>query len=217
MVADAKAARRADAARNRRRIISSARELFATCGLDVPVRQVASHAGVGLGTLYRHFPTREDLADAVLEDNFDDYVALAERALAEPDAWAGFTGFLEAALELQSRNRGLKDVIESRAHGRDGAQAMRKRMRPLLARLVERAQEQGSLRADFTPQDMPLLFWSTDRVIELAGDVTPDLWRRQLAFVLDGLRSAAARPLPAPPLGDAQLDRIGLPAGTRPR
>ena len=76
--------RRADATRNRRRIIGSARELFATSGLDISVRQIASRAGVGLGTLYRHFPTREDLVDAVLEDAFDEYVAIAERALAEP-------------------------------------------------------------------------------------------------------------------------------------
>ena len=216
MLAATRTVRRADAARNRRRIISSARELFATSGLDISVRQIASRAGVGLGTLYRHFPTREDLVDAVLEDAFDEYVAIAERALAEPDAWAGFTGFLEAVLELQSRNRALKDIIETRAHGRERAQAMRKRTRPLLARLVERAQEQGTLRADFTAQDMPLLFWSSDRVIELAADIAPDLWRRQLGFLLDGLRAEAARPLPAPPLRDAQLNRVGLPARGRP-
>ena len=120
-------------------------------------------------------------------------------------------------LELQSRNRALKDVVETRAHGRERARAMRKRARPLVARLVERAQEQGTLRADFAPQDMPLLFWSTDRVIELAREVAPDLWRRQLGFLLDGLRADAARPLPAPPLRDAQLDRVGLPAEGRPR
>jgi AcrR family transcriptional regulator len=210
VAAHAPVARRADATRNRRRIVDAAREVFGSSGLDVSVRRIAGRAGVGLGTLYRHFPTREDLVDAVLEDAFEEYVSLAERALAEADAWVGFTRFVEEALEMQARNRALKDVIETRAHGRERAQAMRKRARPLTAKLVSRAQEQGALRADFTPQDLPLLFWSGDRVVELAGDIAPDLWRRQLAFLLDGLRAEAAHPLPAPPLREAQLARVGL-------
>ena len=213
MVAETPTVRRSDATRNRQRIIIAARELFVSSGLDVSVRQIASRAEVGLGTLYRHFPTRDDLVDAVLEDAFEEYAALAERALAEPDAWAGFTRLVEAVLELQSRNRALKDVVETRAHGRQRAEAMRKRTRPLLATLVGRAQQQGALRADFTPQDLPPLFWSTDRLIELAGDIAPDLWRRHLGFLLDGLRAEAAHPLPAPPLRERQLGRIGLPGG----
>ena len=212
MVAETPTARRADATRNRQRIITAARELLVASGLDVSVRQIAGRAGLGLGTLYRHFPTRDDLVDAVLEDAFEEYVAIAERALREPDAWTAFTRFVEEALEMGSRNRALKDVLETRAHGRERARAVRRRIRPLLARLVTRAQEQGALRADFSPQDLPVLFWSSDRVIELAGDVAPDLWRRQLGFVLDGLRAEAAHPLPAPALRQAQLDRIGLPA-----
>ena len=177
------------------------------------VRRIAAHAGVGLGTVYRHFPTRGDLVDAVLADAFEEYLALAERAVAEPDAWAAFTAFVEEVLELQARNRALKDVVETRAHGRERAQAMRKRARPLVAKLVARAQEQGALRADFAPQDLSLLFWSTDRVIELAGDVAPQVWRRHLGFLLDGLRAEAAHPLPAPPLREPQLARVGIPAG----
>lgn len=208
--------RRSDALRNRQRIIGCARELFVSSGLDVPVRRIAGAAEVGLGTLYRHFPTREDLVDAVLQDAFEEYEALARRALEEPDAWAGFTGFVEAVLELQARNRGLKDVVETRAHGCEHAKAMRRRTRPLLAKLVARAQEEGELRPDFTAQDLPLLFWSSDRVIELAGHLAPDVWRRQLGFVLDGLRAEAAHPLAAPPLREAQLARVGLPgAGAR--
>jgi AcrR family transcriptional regulator len=201
--------RRADATRNRQRIITAARELFVASGIDVSVRSVASRADVGLATLYRHFATREDLVDAVLEDAFEEYVALAERALADPDAWAGFSGFVEAVLELQSHNRALKDVVETRAHGRDRAAAMRQRSRPLITKLVHRAQEQGVLRADFTPQDLPVLFWSADRVIELAGDIAPDLWRRHLGFLFDGLRAEAAHPLVAPPLREAELARVG--------
>jgi AcrR family transcriptional regulator len=200
---------RSDARRNRERLVASARELFAAAGADVPAREVARHAGVGVGTLYRHFPARADLVDAVLAESFEELVSVAEASLAEPDAWRGFTRFVEEALVLHGRNRGLKDVVETHAHGDERTQAVRRKLRPLLAQLVERAQADGSLRKDFTPQDIALVFWSSDRVLELAGDVAPELWRRQLAFMFDGLRTASATPISAPPLTDVQLERVG--------
>ena len=209
MAAQATVSSRRDAKRNRERLVSAARELFASAGVDVSVREVARHAGVGVGTLYRHFPAREDLVDAVLEGAFEDLVASAEAALAEPDPWSGFTRFVKDALASHARNRGLKDVVETQTHGRERAAAMRRQIRPLVARLVSRAHEQGSLRPDFTPQDVALLFWATDRVIELGGDVAPEIWRRHLGFVFDGLRSSAATPLAQPSLTEAQLRRVG--------
>ena len=188
--------------------MASARELFASQGVDVSVEEITRHAGVGMGTLYRHFPTKEELIDAVLEDSFAELVELAERAAAEEDAWAGFASFLEQALERHAANRGLKDVVASSGHGRQRAQAIRARIQPLLSRLVERAQEQGTLRSDFTPEDLPLVFWTASRVIEMTATVAPDRWRRYLGLVLDGLRAPAATPLPAPPLTRAQLDRV---------
>jgi AcrR family transcriptional regulator len=200
---------RSDAARNRERLVSAARELFASAGVDVPARAVARHAGLGVGTLYRHFPAREDLVDAVLEEAFEELISIAEAALAEADPWRGFTRFVEEALDLHARNRGLKDVVATQRYGRERVEAMRRRIRPLVARLVACAQEDGSLRADFAPQDVSLLFWASDRAIELADDVAPEIWRRQLGFLLDGLRAGAATPLPHGPLTDAQLKRVG--------
>jgi AcrR family transcriptional regulator len=199
---------RSDARRNRERLVASARELFAREGVDVSVEEITHHAGVGMGTLYRHFPTKEELIDAVLEDAFAELVELAERAAAAEDPWAGFTGFLEEALARHAANRGLKDVVASSGHGRQRAQAIRTRIQPLLRQLVERAQEQGTLRSDFTPEDLPLVFWTASRVIEMTATVAPDHWRRYLGLVLDGLRAPAATPLPAPPLTPAQLDRV---------
>jgi AcrR family transcriptional regulator len=199
---------RRDARRNRERLVASARELFAREGVDVSVEEITHHAGVGMGTLYRHFPTKEELIDAVLEDAFAELVELAERAAAAEDPWAGFTGFLEEALARHAANRGLKDVVASSGHGRQRAQAIRTRIQPLLRQLVERAQEQGTLRSDFTPEDLPLVFWTASRVIEMTATVAPDHWRRYLGLVLDGLRAPAATPLPAPPLTPAQLDRV---------
>ena len=196
---------RRDAQRNRERIVSSARSLFARDGVEVSVDDITHVAGVGMGTLYRHFPTKEELIDAVLEDAFDDLVQLAEEAVAAKDAWAGFAGFLEQALAQHAANRGLKDVLASHEQGRDRAQAMRERIRPLLRQMIERAQGQGTLRADVTAEDIPLVFWTGGRVIETTGAVAPDYWRRYLGLLLDGLRAEAATPLPAPPLTRTQL------------
>ena len=199
---------RRDAQANRERIVAAARAAFAAEGVAVPVEEIARCAAVGMGTLYRHFPTKEDLIDAVLEDVFAAFISAAQEALAVEDAWAGFCGFLERVFALHVDNRGLKDIIASRAHGRARAEAMRARMRPLLHELIERAQRQGALRADFTAEDMPLVLWSCGRVIDTTAGVAPGLWRRHLGLLLDGLRAEAATPLPHPPLTRAQLHRV---------
>jgi AcrR family transcriptional regulator len=160
-----------------------------------------------MGTLYRHFPTKDELIDAVLEDAFDEILRLAREAAAEDNAWEGLTAFFERLLDLHAQNRGVKDIVALRGHGSRRAEAMRARLRPLLSQIVERAHEQGSLRPDFTSDDLPLVFWTANRVIELSQDVAPDYWRRYLALLLDGLRPAAATPLPEPPLTRAQLTR----------
>jgi AcrR family transcriptional regulator len=196
--------------------VASARELFARSGVDVSVEEITHHAGLGMGTLYRHFATKEELIDAVLEDSFAELVELAERAAGQDDAWAGFTTFLEQMLARHAVNRGLKDVLATGERGRARAEAMRARIRPLLRRLIERAQEQGDLRPDFRPEDLPLVFWTADRVIEMTGTVAPDHWRRYLGLLLDGLRAPAASTLPAPALTRAQLDRAARrPEGER--
>ena len=198
---------RSDARRNRERLVASARELFAREGVDVPVEEITQHAGVGMGTLYRHFPTKEELIDAVLEDAFAEIVELAEQAAAEDDAWAGLTTFLEQTLERHAANRGLKEVLASSERERKRAEALRARIRPLLKQLVERAQAQGALRPDVTNEDLPLVFWTSSRVIELTEAVAPGYWRRYLGLLLDGLRAPAATPLPKGPLTRAQLAR----------
>jgi AcrR family transcriptional regulator len=206
---------RSDARRNRERIVASARTLFAHEGVDVSVEAITRDAGVGMGTLYRHFATKEDLIDAVLEGAFEEFVRVAEDGVAAEDAWTGLTGFLEQALALHAANRGLKDVVVARGHGRKRADAMRARLRPLLGRLIDRAHEQGALRPDFTVDDLPLVFWTAGRVIEATASVAPDHWRRYLGLLLDGLRAEAATPLPAPPLTRAQLERVAQAGAER--
>jgi AcrR family transcriptional regulator len=196
---------RSDARRNRERLVASARELFAESGVDVSVEEITQHAGVGMGTLYRHFPTKEALVDAVLEDTFAELVDAAGAAAAADDAWAGFAGFLERVFSLHATNRGLKDVLAARGQGSERAEAMRARIRPLLRMVIERAQAQGALRPDFTPEDLPVVFWTGERVIHATATVAPDYWRRYLTLLLDGLRAESATPLPGRPLTQAQL------------
>ena len=171
------------------------------------MEEITQHAGLGMGTLYRHFPTKEELVDAVLEDTFAELVAAAGEAAATEDPWSGFAGFLERVFALHAANRGLKDVLAARGQGSGRAEAMRAQIKPLLRTTIERAQRQGTLRSDFTAEDLPVLFWSGERVIHATAPVAPEYWRRYLALVLDGLRAEAATPLPGRPLTQAQLRR----------
>jgi AcrR family transcriptional regulator len=192
--------------------VSAARKAFAEDGLEVSVEEIARSAGVGIATLYRRFPTKEELIDAVLEDAFAEIRGAAEAALELEDAWVGLTTFLEWVFELHVGNRGLKDVIESDQHGRQRLEAARAELRPRVAEIFSRAQLQGTLRMDFVEEDIPMLFWTGGRVAELTASVAPDFWRRYLGLMLDGLRTDAATPLTHPPLTREQLERV---AGAR--
>src|SRR5207248_4027407 len=100
---------RADAERNRQRILDAARELFADRGLGVTLNDIAHHAGVGVGTVYRRFPDKKQLIDGLFEQRLEDLVALMDLAVSDPDPWRGLSGFLEHALELQAADRGLRE------------------------------------------------------------------------------------------------------------
>src|SRR4051794_2202370 len=139
---------RADAERNRQRLLAAAAELFAERGVDVTLDDVAHRAGVGVGTAYRRFAHKEQLIDALFEDRIDAFAALAEEALAEPDPWTGFTMFLERAAERHAADRGLQQLMFSTAHGQERCAHARERIKPLVERIVARAQEDGSLRGD---------------------------------------------------------------------
>ena len=181
-------ATRSDALRNRAKLVASARDLFAKHGVDVPVEEITQHAGVGMGTLYRHFSTKDELIDAVLEDAFAEILALAEASLAAEDAWAGLKTFFERALDLRFQNRGIRELIASGDRGAHHAE-MRKRIRPVVRRLIERAQEQGALRPDFKLDDVSFVFQAVGGVVENGGR---SAWRRHLNFLFDGLRTRDA-------------------------
>jgi AcrR family transcriptional regulator len=193
---------RKDAARNRQLILDSARELFADRGLGVTLNDIAHHAGVGVGTVYRRFPDKAQLIDGLFEQRLEELVGLAEAAIEDSDPWRGLTGFLERALELLASDRGFKELVLGSPGGLERAARIRQRMLPLASVLVQRARAAGQLRADIEPQDIPIVQLMLSTVIDAAHGVQPELWRRYLDIVLQGLRAdpAPPQPLATPPL-----------------
>ncbi|MBT2409025.1 helix-turn-helix transcriptional regulator [Streptomyces sp. ISL-12] len=190
---------RADAERNRRRIIATARRLFAREGLGVSLTSVAREAGVGNATLFRRFASREDLIDAVFTDRVDAHLAAVAAALDETDPWQGFTGYVQSLCALQAADPGFIEVLtlafpagdleRRRAEAADGA-----------LRIISRAQESGHLRADFHDLDLSLLLMANAGVADAAGDTLPGASRRLVAELL---RAWAAPGTPVPPLPEA--------------
>jgi AcrR family transcriptional regulator len=206
--ADAERPLRRDAARNRERILEAAGEVFATRGLEVTLDDIAHHAGVGVGTVYRRFRDKEQLIDALFDDRMDAIVTAAENALAAGDPWLGLEGFFVDIFELQAADRGLRELAFAGQHGRERVARVRARLEPLVEELVARGQASGDVRADLCADDIPILQKMLAAVIDIAGGVSPDLWRRYLGIVLDGLRTRrdGPTPLPVQALGPGQLD-----------
>jgi AcrR family transcriptional regulator len=196
---------RRDAERNRQKLIEAGRAVFAELGPDAPFEEIARRAGVGIGTLYRHFRTRDALVEVIYAAHIEEVLAAAEEGSAAEDAWAGLVGFLERVLELQARNLPLRGVFLR--HGDDASLAeRRKRIQPALARLIETAREQGSVRDDFTLGDLSLALWSFAPIFEATSELAPEVWRRHLRILLDGMRPAAATPQQVRPLAGKQLE-----------
>jgi len=189
-------ATRSDAARNRGRLLDAAAALIATRGSDVDVREIARRAEVGMGTFYRHFPTKEALLDAALERVFTSWAEQAAAALTG-NAWPDLCGFLGDALTRQTASPGLLDAYCMALPGQVRETARRhcnQQVGPLIAELVRAAREAGDLRTDVTAEDVSLLLVALGRIVPVVPEPT---WRRVLQVALDGLRASAATPMPA--------------------
>lgn len=190
---------RADAERNRQRIIDAAREVFAERGLDAPMDAIAERAGVGQATLYRRFPQREDLIVACFAPKLTEYAEAVEDALREPDAWVGFCTYMERICGMQAADQGVQDVLTTTFPTARAVEAQRAHAFERLTELIRRAQAQGSLRADFVPEDVVVVLLANAGVVRVMRTAAPDAWRRFIGLMLDGLRADCARPLPPPP------------------
>jgi AcrR family transcriptional regulator len=196
---------RQDAERIRRRIVAAAREVFRERGVGATLDDVAAHAGVGVGTVYRRFANKEELVDALFDDMVETVDSLAREAAANPDAWVGLTTSLEKVCELQAFDRGLREVMLGTGRGPQRQAQVRERVKPAVDQLVARAKEQGSLRPDVEGFDIPMIQLMVAAVTDHTG--RPDLWRRYLRLLLDGLR---ARPGASTPLPGGKIDDGGL-------
>jgi AcrR family transcriptional regulator len=211
---------RKDAERNRQRILDAAQELFAERGQAVTLNEIARHAGVGVGTVYRRFPDKEELVEGLFEQRIDRLAEILDRALANPDPWSGFDEFFEASVEEQAADRGLQQLMLGAAGAYERIAKARERLQPLVTRLVERALDAGQLRADFEPADIAIVQIMLGAVVDLTYELEPDLWRRYFAIVLQGLRARPAPPAPStvPALPLEQFETVMVKAhAARPR
>ena len=198
---------RRDAERNRRKILEAAAEAFAERGLSVTMDEIAARAEVGVGTVYRRFPDKELLIEALLEDHLAEIAERGEQALEEEDAWEALLRFLDYTLGLQAADRGLKELLLSTAHGRERIARVRERLAPMTDALVERAQASGRMRPDVRGSDLPLMMMMIGAAVDFTRPVETDAWRRMFAIVIDGLRARdELTPLGPPPLTPQQVD-----------
>ena len=178
---------RADAVRNQARILDAAREIFGTRGLNVSLDDIARHAGLGVATLYRRFPDRESLVVALFEREIRKTAELARVALAAADPWEGFTTLLRSMFRAVAEDKGLRQALLSSRYGLEAATSGRDELIRLLTRIVRRSQDDGSLRAGITAQDIPPMMLMVGIVADFAGNANPRLWERYGALLIDGL------------------------------
>ena len=196
---------RADARRNRERVLEAAEVLFAEEGLKVQIEQVAQRAGVGVGTVCRNFPTKQHLVDAVLTGMCQSLLEGALAAVREPDAAAAFAGFCSAMADFQVRHLAFAEEMAADMDLPSAAVAVKASLREVVDELVARAQRCGAIRDDIGSGDLVMLFSGIAHAASIAGDGAPMLRQRYLAIMLDGLRPLDPTPLPGVPMGFAEL------------
>jgi AcrR family transcriptional regulator len=195
---------RKDALRNRALLLEAARTVFAERGLEASLDDIAHAAGLGVGTAYRHFANKQELAGALFDQAIDDLIATVEAALSVEDPWLALAGFFESAATSQAKDRGLHEVIMgSVPHDHD---VLRRRFAPPMQLLFDRARAAGVIRPDLTISDAAVVFAMLGAAYELHGPSSPESWRRYLALLLDGMRATDREPLPVPPLSDDDID-----------
>jgi AcrR family transcriptional regulator len=210
---------RRDAERNRQRILKAASEVFNERGLEVSLDEIARYAGVGVGTVYRRFRTKEELVEALFVDRIDSIAAIAEKALEASDPWSGLVSFMEQMAEMLAGDLGLRQMLMFATYGQDRVAYARQRNAPLVQRLLERAQAAGQLRSDLRPTDIPFIVFLLAEATQLARSACPGIWRRYLTLILDGLRPGreGVTPLPVAAMAPEEMEMSMRQAAPRHR
>ena len=192
---------RADAERNRQRILAAAREVFARRGLEAGLDEIARHAGVGTATVYRRFPDKRALVGALFTDRLAELTVMARRAVERVDPWSGLIELIETSVAMQLEDRGLKDLMF--AYGdREAFREHLGALEALLREAVGRAIAAGSLRPDVELTDLAVVQLMVIQVGVFTEPESPRQWRRYLRLLLDGLCTRREAPTP---LGPAAL------------
>ncbi|MBZ6295989.1 TetR/AcrR family transcriptional regulator [Streptomyces olivaceus] len=204
---------RADARRNRERVLEAAREVFAAQGTDAPMSAVARRAGVGVATLYRRFPTRTELLTAAFDDQLTECAAFFETALADPDPGHGLYTLLERVCTTLVTDRGFDTVLMTGFPGALDYDRERAWAEEGLARLIRRARDAGQLREDFAPSDIPLLLLAVTGLAAQPPDTALPAARRLLTYLFQSFQAhPPATPGPLPPAPPLNLTGLNLPA-----
>jgi AcrR family transcriptional regulator len=188
---------RADARRNREAVMAAAKRLFADQGLDAQMPDIAKAAKVGVGTVYRHFPTKDDLIAGLAAERFERLAEKAGEALDADDPWDSFCDFIRFAAQIQADDRGLCEVMGSRPEVMD-ASARAVGLDKLSDQLVKRAQRSGDLRKDVVWEDVPMIACGLGSLTQAEVGPAAGRWPRLLEIILDGLRAPGDARLPKP-------------------
>ncbi len=199
---------RADAERNRQRIIASARELFAERGLEVTLDDVAAHAGVGVGTVYRRFANRDELIVGVLAQHLAEVAERARETLDESDPWQAVVDILTLVVSSMAADRGLATMIMTIDHSHPDILAAKAVLTERLQQVLARAHAAGVIRPDLEANDFFPILTMLRTVAESLAPTAPGTWRRYLGLILDGIRADGRDPLWGAPLTDAQIVQI---------
>jgi AcrR family transcriptional regulator len=196
---------RRDARESREKLIAAAQAEFAAHGVDASLEKIARDAGVAIGTLYRHFPTRLDLLVAALRPRLQEFVDGADKAVEMDDPWEGLVAYLDNLFAVQAGDRGFNDFLSRRFPGNSETEHIHDVICQQIEDVLARAQAAGKARPDITRADIINLIWSNGRIIDATSANVPTAWRRQLYLMLDAYRAERAHSISEPPMTDDQL------------
>jgi AcrR family transcriptional regulator len=198
-------AERSDSIRNRGTLIAAAQSVLAAEGLDAPLDRIATAAGVGIATLYRHFPSRTQLWETVLEAPLNAQLEVLDRALADPDPWKAVRDYIMSSCALEAESDGYLNLMTTRYDDAPRLLSIRVRIQQQIDNLFDRARKAGAIRPDFTVEDLIYIMLSNSRIAQVTRAVAPDAWKRNAELFLDAIRPERAHPLRQPPMTPSQI------------